>query len=708
MLSRPASIRAIAAASIGFAAALPNAARAQDAHGDDDRTIIVTGQRQGSIRDDAQSANLGPLGAVRIRDTPNTINVVPRPLIEQQQLKNIQDVLRYIPSVQGDGARPQSRGFQGSVVQNTRIDGFNIVSTTDYPVEQFERIEVLNGLSGAIYGPTNPAGLFNYVLKRPTARSSAYARVGYGSDGLWLETADLSGTFGPVGVRVNGLNEAGEGFADGSHVSRQLASLALDFRLSPDTVLETNASYYHFVNTGFPGTFSLAAGLGFPKDIDPNVALYGQRYAGQRNDTKTFSARLRHDFGDDWHLIVGVGDQIADRETTQVSNTITNAAGAYTSTIQTTTASRFTVLSNQLYLNGTFKTGGISHALALGTTGFLWKNFNPRAGRTFTLGSASLANPRAFPKPTFPDFRDRYRSARAWQQVIVASDHVDVGGGVSAVLTGSYSWLTTVNSSLTNPVTSRSKDHGFSPSVSLIYKPAEALTFYATYANSLQQGDTAPAGTTNQNSILAPFRSKQYEVGVKLGLARIDLTLAAFQISRPFAYINAATRTFEENGRQRNRGVEFTANGTILPGLTAFGGVAYLDPRLLNTATPANNGTRIVGLSRWTESLLLTYAVPPVTGLSLSAFARHVSNRPTDNANRFYAPGYTTLDLGAKQQLAIGGRSIVFRLDVLNVTDERYLTNILPGGLNGYTGAGNAQATLGRPRTVQVSAAVAL
>lgn len=688
--------------------AVPGIALAQETRSDSDRTIIVTGQRAASVREDSHAAALGPLGSVEVRDTPATINVVPRALIEQQQLKSVQDVLRYIPSVQGDGARPQSRGFQGSVVQNSRIDGFNIVATTDYPTEQFERIEVLNGLSGAIYGPTNPAGLFNYVLKRPTERTSAYLRGSYGSDGLWLETADVSGTAGPVGMRVNALNEAGQGYLRGSHVSRQLASVALDFHIAPGTVLETNASYYHFVNLGFPGTFSLAAGLGFPKDIDPSVALYGQSYAGQRNDTTTFSTRLRHDFGADWHLTAGIGDQIADRETTQVSNTITNASGAYTSTIQTATASRFTVFSNQLYLNGHVATGAIEHDIALGTTGFTWVNSNPVAARTYTLGSASLADPQAFAVPAFPNFRDRYRSARAWQQAIVASDHVDFGAGISAVLTGSYSWLSVENSSLTGATTSRSADQGFSPSASLLYKPAEAVTLYATYANSLQQGDTAPAGTANQNSILAPFRSKQYEAGVKVGLAHLDLTLAAFQISRPFAYINAATSVFGNDGKQRNRGVEFTANGTILPGLTAFGGIAFLDPKLLDTATAATNDTRIVGLSRFTESLLLTWAVAPVPGLSLSAFGRAVSNRPTDNANQFYAPGYATLDLGAKQLLSVRGSSVVLRLDVANVFDTRYLTNILPGGLNGYTGAGATQATLGRPRTVQVSAAIAL
>lgn len=672
------------------------------------RAIVVTEQRAGSIHADSRKASLGPLGDVSVLDTPSTINVVPRSLIEQQQLKSVQDVLRYIPSVQGDGARPQSRGFQGSVVQNSRIDGFNIAATTDYATEQFERIDVLNGLSGAIYGPTNPAGLFSYVLKRPTAQPSGNLRVGFGSDNLWLESADLSATAGPVGIRVNGLNEAGSGYLRGSHISRQLASLALDFQIAPGTVLQTNASYYHYLTRGVPGTFTLAAGLGFPRDIDPRESGYWQDYAGQRNDTTMFSARLLHDFGAGWHLTVGVGNQVADRQTTQINNTITNAAGAYTSTIQTATASRFATLSNQVYLNGTFTTGALTHALSLGTTGFVSKNFNPIAARTFTLGSATLAAPASFAQPVFPDFTDRYRSARAWQQVLVASDRIGLGDHLAAVLTGSYSWLGTKNTSVTGARTSGSSDHGFSPSVSLVYKPIDALTLYATWANSLQQGDTAPAGTANASDILSPFRSTQYEAGAKLGLAGLDLTLTGFQISRPFAFTNPATLVFEEGGKQRNRGAEFTVNGTILPGLTAFGGVAYLDPRLLDTASAATRDTRIVGLSRWTQSLLLTWDVAQMPGLSLSAFGRHVSNRPTDNANTFYAPGYTTLDLGVKQEIPISGKTVLARIDVANVFDKHYLTNILPGGLNGYSGAGNAQAMLGRPRTVQVSLALAL
>jgi len=410
---------------LGATALSSNRANAEDA--DSNGTIVVDGVRPDlSVRDASQTAVAGPLGNVSIHDLPATVNVVPQNLAQLQQLKSVQDMMRYIPSVQGDGFRPQSRGFQGSVVQNSRLDGLNIVSTTDYPAEQFDRIDVLNGLAGAIYGPANPAGIFSYTSKRPSDRQQLYARVGFGSGDLWLEhldaTTPLAG--GAVGARVNLLNEAGEGYLDGSHISRQFASGAFDAHLGASTSLEANISYYRFVALGTQPSFATASGVRFPSEIDPNKTGYAQPYAGQVNHTYTGSLRLKHDFGGDWHLTLGVLDQIADRNLTQLTDTITNNAGAYTATIATATASRFTILSNIGYLNGAFDTGPLHHQLAIGTNGFTWRSLNPVAGSTLTLGSANLATPVAFARPALPDFSDRYLSSVAWQQVLVASDRI--------------------------------------------------------------------------------------------------------------------------------------------------------------------------------------------------------------------------------------------------------------------------------------------
>jgi iron complex outermembrane receptor protein len=141
----------------------------------------------------------GSLGSVRLLDTPYSVNVLSSEFLENQQVQTLKEATKYMPSAQieerggPDVGRPQTRGFQGSVVQNTRMDGMNMVATTAYPMEQFDRVEVLNGLAGSLYGPSNPAGIFNFVLKRPTDKPLYRFTIGYDSDLIGTVHADLGG-----------------------------------------------------------------------------------------------------------------------------------------------------------------------------------------------------------------------------------------------------------------------------------------------------------------------------------------------------------------------------------------------------------------------------------------------------------------------------------------------------------------------------------
>ena len=132
------------------------------------QTLVVKAKPASSADATKQQATLGNLGKTSVKDTPWSVQTLSAPMMKAQQLKSVNQLYRYMPSVQGDGARPQTRGMQGSVVQNSMIDGLNVVSTTDYPVEQFDHIEVLDGLAGSLYGAANPAGLVNFVAKRGT------------------------------------------------------------------------------------------------------------------------------------------------------------------------------------------------------------------------------------------------------------------------------------------------------------------------------------------------------------------------------------------------------------------------------------------------------------------------------------------------------------------------------------------------------------
>ncbi|MFU9137593.1 TonB-dependent receptor [Erwinia tasmaniensis] len=652
-----------------------------------------------------KQATLGNLGKQAIRNTPYPVQVISPGLMKQQQLKSVSDIYRYMPSVQGDGARPQTRGMQGSVVQNSMIDGLNVVSTTDYAAEQFDHIEVLNGLAGSLYGPANPAGLFNFVAKRPTDIAQHSLTVGAGTGLSHLVSGDFSGPLDDndrLRYRANFLDDEGSGYVSGSKKRRQLFSLALDANLSDKTVLETNFSYYHFYDKGLPGKFALGSGLSFPSAPNPKTKNLGQYYAGDDNHTLTAGLHLKHDFDGNWQGEVGVLRQIADRESTAVTNTFTDNRGHYKTTTSSATASRFTVNSYMANLNGEVDTGWLHHQISTGVRGFVLKNENPRSGGTFPLGSASLDNPQSFAEPNYPDFTRRYHSATATQQSLLLSDTLTFSPQWSLLLAGSESLLNSANYAKTGSRTSESSDSGFSGSASLMYKPVDPLTLYVTYADSLQQGDTAPAGASNAGNILSPYRSKQVEAGSKLAVGKVLLTAALFQIDRPFAY--TTTRgDYAVEGNQRNRGLELMADGDLSDNLHLYGGMTWLDPRLRDTASTRTEDKQIVGLARYTASLFAAWDLPFIRGADVHGGMRYVGRRSTDNANDSWVGSYATFDAGTRYKTRLFNTDTTFRLDMTNLTNRHYWTNIVPGGLNGYSGAGYASAQIGEPRMVQVS-----
>ncbi|VTM71239.1 Ferrichrome receptor FcuA precursor [Raoultella planticola] len=260
-------------------------------------TMVVTAEPHTQSLDDVtpaaeQQATAGNLGKQKLINVPWSVQTLSDSLTRQVQASSVKDVYRYLPSVQGDGVRPQTRGMQGSVVQNSMIDGLNVVSTTEYPAEQFQRIEVLNGMAGALYGPANPAGMFNLVSKRPTDVPLRRVTVGGGTASGANAALDLSGPLDAadrVKYRLNLLDQDGSSYTHGSRQRNQYAGLALDFQLTDQTVLESNFSYYHFYQKGLPGSFALAKGTHFPSPLDPTKSQYGQYYAGNDDTTTTGS-----------------------------------------------------------------------------------------------------------------------------------------------------------------------------------------------------------------------------------------------------------------------------------------------------------------------------------------------------------------------------------------------------------------------------------
>jgi iron complex outermembrane receptor protein len=589
------------------AAGLPGGARAQESTPAISE-ITVVGDRTNGYH--AKETQVGPLARKALLDTPYSVDVLPHTLIDDQQLKSVREAFRYLPSVQGENIRPQTRGMQAGVVQNTRIDGMNIAATTDYPAEQFDRIEVLNGLAGAFYGPTSPAGTFNYVLKRPTAEPSRRISVGYSSQSSKLVSFDVGDTVGAndrLGYRINLLSDRGEGYVDRSRLERTLGSVALDIGLAEHTRLELNGSRYHYLGDGFPGTFALANNVVFPAAPDPKRVGYGQPFGGDDNVTETLSSVFEHEFDSNWHISAGVLRQTSDRASTVPTNTLLDDAGTYRTTAATTTYSLDEILSNTLVLNGRIRTGTITHDLVVSNTGFDWDRYIPYNRGAILLGTASLDDPVVFDEPVFPDFKSRYKGLNTSQQSITVGDTLGFGDRWSAGLYTSQSWIKVRNYDSTGAVTSRYDDDGISSNATLAYKPMPNMTVYASYADSLQQGDIAPTGSANAGAGLAPYRSRQWEVGYKVGLSRLVLAADAFRIMRPYAF-TGSDNVFRTQGKQVNNGLELSASGAVTQALSIFSAITYLDPKVKDTGIVGSDDKQVLGLSKVVASASSTIA----------------------------------------------------------------------------------------------------
>lgn len=680
------------------------------------RISVVGTSGTDEVRQAQRRVQVGPLGERDSVATPYSVSAVSAEQMADDQNFSVQDALRYLPWVQADTIRPQTRGVQGSVIQNSRVDGFNMVSTTNYPTEQFERIEVLNGVAGSLYGPATGSGVFGFTQKRAGTTGTNTLRLGIDSDArpsihadLWTPlTADKRWR-----VRANLLQETGDSYAEGSHRRRTFGGVALDADLTPDTQWQVNASHYRFIRRGEAGSFGVAANVPFPATVDPKRVGYGQPYSGNDNETSTITTRVLHRFDSGWQLTAGLSRQIADRESTSVSNTLRSAAGNYVTTSSSTTASRFTVTGNQLSLNGKVQAGGMQHDITVANNGFDWNNYNPRAGRSITLGQASLAAPVRYAEPDWPDFRQRYQSAAQRQQSLVLADTVDLDPNWQVMLSASYSWMKLTNYNRAGATTRSSSDHGLSPFASVMYRFDPVNSVYLSYGDTLQPGDAAPTGTANEGEVLDPYRSKQWELGYKTRLHTFDANVALFRIERPFAYTDSETLlnnlpVYREAGKQRNRGFEGSISGNVTQDLSMTAMVSWLDPRMVASANAASRNKKIVGLSSWTASLTGDMRIRAVSGLSINARFITMNRRAANYANTDWIGGYGRLDVGARWEQQLWGHDTTWRLTVYNLTNQRYWTNIVAGGLNGYSGNGNATADVGDPRSAMLTVQFAL
>ncbi|MGI4746764.1 MAG: TonB-dependent receptor [Janthinobacterium lividum] len=688
---------------------------------DSEEHILVRGEAPyaSTAQFHANTAQLGPLGQTSILTAPVSVTVLTQDFLANQQLRTLNDALRALPSVevrdqQGlEVSRPQSLGFQGSITENTRLDGLNIIGTTAVPVENLDSIQVLNGLGGALFGPETPAGVFDYILKRPTDTPLARFVGSFASDGLFTTEGDVGGRVGQngwLGYRIDLVHGEGESYVDGSFADRTLGSADLDIHLDADTVIQVDGSHYEDSGYGLPGsivydgasTATTNKNTILPTAPDPTQRGLGQPGAGTDLITDTGLVKIIHNFGGDWRLELGGLYQDAQRNLFGITNTLTDNRGDYTTTKNFTAVPHFTDGSNEASLNGHVTIAGMRNNLTLGTNGFINDQYNFRSSIITTLGKSNLGHPAIFRYVAIPSHGSQYLSGDLFQQSIIEGDtlHFDRHWAIQAVF--SESFLRSESFSSKDVRTSTGNASGaFSPTVSAIWTPTSKVTAYFSYASSVEESDQAPTTAINANAFLAPYHDEMFQAGVKYApVTNLLLTVDAFRMTRPYA-TTLTDNVFQVIGEQRDQGFETFAQGNLLPSLSVLGGFTYIDARLLDSGNAATEGGMIVGVPQWKSDVTLDWHPVFLHGLAVTGSAHYESERAATDTNNSFARQYATLDLGVRYATRVLRHAVIAKLGAINVTDKHYYSSIADGNIVGSPGADTAY--LGAPRTVLAS-----
>lgn len=669
--------------------------------------VTVTGTRQELYS--SRVVTSGVLGDKDPFDTPFSIASYSSELAKLQGAYTPNEILKNDPSVQNPGLDiyPNNvivRGFRAAA-GGTRRDGLYGSPVGDAPIEAFDRIEVVKGVAGFLYGFAEPGGVQNYVTKRPTRDAFASVDVQARSgDGQYAHID----TGGPIagdrfGYRINLAREDQGDFTHRSDILRNVGAVSLDAKLTDALLLRIEGIYQEREQAGQFGLPRTTDGFEPPK-YDAGKSIVPP-WGRAKFESGGVGVRAEYSLSDDWQVIAqarhdGVRGQLGYGIVSSLSSD-----GSF-SQFSIRPADRIENSStiSQFMLLGKVETGFLRHELAFGafsrrgTHDFKFSNTRSVAEVSGNLFDLSY--------PDVPDVPESghfvFRHERASETHLFVGDTVSIGerwqvmAGVRRVDVDLGTELRVAGTA------TRYEAKKNSPSAAVIFKPNDSWRLYSSYARSLQQGFSSPCGAgvniVNPCEIQPPIEAEQLEIGAKARVnGTLDLGVALYQIDLPSDYLNPVTLVYGRFGKQANRGVELTATGNILPNLAVVAGLGYLDAERKRNVNPNLNGRQVQGISDWTGNVFVNYGVKALPGFSITTGVYYTGSREFDALNTIPVSGYTRVDLGAQYRTKMFRMPLKLRANVHNVTDKFYWESVW----NGAYSAGN-------DRTYSVSAELQL
>jgi iron complex outermembrane receptor protein len=664
---------------------------------------VTAEQERGEYR--VRTGSTATRSAVPLLETPVSIQVVPRQVLEDQSALRLNDVLRNVsgvtPAYTGNNVAategPIIRGFN---VFNTYWNGFRLRGQAPSILANVEQVEVLKGPGSVLYGQQEPGGLVNLITKQPLASPYYSLEQRAGSYNYYETLLDAGGPLsgdGSVLYRLNVSYLNAGSFRDFVDSERWFVAPALTWKITSKTALTVEASYSHNDFLWDNGLVFSPAAFNPPFSPVLPIERFLQEPAFRSAREEWFASyRLQHQINENWnvrHLFLYHRNEFDINAyrigAVSAPGGILTVNRRFDGTVPT--ATELNAIVDTTYR---FELAGMKHALLAGVDfGYEPKDGNsqdgprglPLAQPIDAFNPVYGAVPTGFTQTSF--FVERFLfGVYAQNQVSLLEDRLHV------LLGGRFDYVDQ-DTLFINPPTPPSggsrTDSAFTFRGGVLYEATAWLHPFFSYS----QGFVPTTGFTVGQ--VDPETSQQFEFGLKMPFfgERLVATVALYELTKDNVIGDSNNDGVSENfGELRSRGVEVDVVGRIYEGLSTIATYAYTDTKVLESDFLPVGG-RFIAVPYHIGSLWLKYDFAPespVRGLSVGTGVYLVGSRPGNNANQFEVDGYVRWDAFLRYRMPLPGiRALTAQVNVQNLLDKEY-----------YEAVNNTVAVPGAPLSV--------
>jgi iron complex outermembrane recepter protein len=678
--------------------------------------IIATGEQETGYR--VPNATTATKTDTALRDIPQSIQVVPQQVIEDQGATRASEILRNVSGVvsstgpSGVGEEFTIRGFSGNDdfgAGNEYRNGFRALDLGSFNPSNIERVEVLKGPASVLYGQLEPGGVINFVTKQPLDRPYYSAELEVGSYSFYKPSIDISGPLTKdkrLLYRLNVAYENSGSFVD--FVDREIFQISPSFtyKISENTKLNLSYEYLSENGTNNPGLPRNPIAFKLPRNL-----FLGEPGDTVKNEAQALNLELDHRFNKNWQLrgrfawqsssFRRVGHRVGPRPVEDENGEVLNPF-VFNRQIQVDLKNRNESYSIQTDIIGKFKTGPVEHQLLFGID---WIRFELLDNTAFKPANpVNILNPiygSPLPPvdPENPDFifseNPSTFSSRTDSIGLYLQDQITLLPNLKLLVGGRYEFIDEKalfqeldprdGTTKIGPVDRDSfSNQAFSPRLGIVYQPIKEVSLYASYSRSFVPNNVF----TIDRELIEPTRGTQIEAGIKAEFlkGKLAANLSVYQITKT----NVASVdpndpeeiAFIAIGKVRSRGIEFDIAGEPLPGWNIIASF-FINESIVRVGNPDESpvGDTLVNAPGSGASLWTTYEIQkgPAKGLGFGAGIFYVGEAQAELPNTFALPSYIRTDAAIfykRDNWKVG-------LNFKNLFDTRYYTNqgggIYPG-----------------------------